>query len=558
MEKLDYMNYRNDSRVKTKNNFNYILPENFNKYEIQEWFKCKLDPLYFIKNYIYVMVESTGERLPLSEIIYPPQEELIINLFEKRKVIVLKSRQTGITTIISQLCQYLLLFNRQYKIGILSHKSEHQSGFVDRKLKVLLSMLPPIFLKPVSTNNKQQIIFQDGDDEESWIQQEAPGANSFPFTGETLNFMYIDEQQKISFIEKHFQSITPAMSTILNQPEVQQKKRPTGICVVSTPFGIDGIGKWFYNKYESNKLQKPPDYYPMFIHWRDCGLDDDWYHQQKSLYNNDQRLIRQELDQEFLGSGETYYQLDHLLKLDHKPFTLKEISWKRSQQGEVVLENERIKLWEEPQDGVQYVIGVDPQDSDGDKSDYTQIQIINGYTQCQQQEWKGHINTVDMQFLVKEIQVYYNYQLLAIEKNKGFHLIDKLLYGDDPYDNIYSDKKGSMGITVTGQSRKIIIDMISVLLPDYNKDIFDFIKSKDLIDNLFSFEWRMGKSSYRGEQKSGKHDDLIFQFQYALFQRENTMSSLLKDTTVNLQAKTESHQVQHQYDMIDLIKKIRG
>jgi len=46
--------------------------------------------------------------------------------------------------------------------------------------------------------------------------------------------------------------MTPSMSTILIQNEDQQKKRPSGICIVSTPNGIDGIGKWFYKKYLNN------------------------------------------------------------------------------------------------------------------------------------------------------------------------------------------------------------------------------------------------------------------------------------------------------------------
>ncbi len=555
---LNYLDYYNDPRIRSKSNFNYILPEQFNQKEVEEWLKCKIDYMYFLKNYVYVMVEETGERKLLGDIIYPPQEELIVNLMEKRKVIVLKSRQTGITTIISQLCQYLLLFNRQYKIGVLSYKGEHQSGFVDRKLKVILSMIPPIFLKPITTNNKQQIIFQDGDEDESWIMQDAPGPNSFPFSGETLNFLFMDEQQKIGFVENHFKSIIPTMTTVLNQPNDQQKKRPQGICIVSTPYGTEGIGKWYYEKYTTNNNKPNPDYQPMFIHWKDCGLTEEWYEQQKSIYDHDPRAIRQELDQEFLGSGETYYNMEHLLNLEHKPFNYKEIIWKRNTQGEITEFSERIKVWEEPREDMQYVIGVDPQDSDGDDKDYTQIEVINGYTQCQQQEWYGHINTVDMQFLVKQIQLYYNSQLLGIEKNKGFHLIDKLIYGDDPYDNIYGDKKGNMGISVTPQSRKIIIDMIGVLLPDYNKNSFDFIRSKDLIDNLFSFEWKLRRSGYRGEQGKGKHDDLVFQYAYALFTRENTMSSIIKDTHQNMNVQTEVQQIQHQHDMIELIKSIRG
>ncbi|HOZ55471.1 MAG TPA: hypothetical protein PK993_05500 [Clostridia bacterium] len=48
--------------------------------------------------------------------------------------------------------------------------------------------------------------------------------------------------------------------------------------------------------YTKNSTATHPDYFPMFIHWKDCGFDEKWYESQKSIYNNDERLIRQELD----------------------------------------------------------------------------------------------------------------------------------------------------------------------------------------------------------------------------------------------------------------------
>ena len=500
------------------------------------------------------MVEETGQRQLLGKVIYKPQEQLILNLLNKRKVITLKTRQTGVTTIIQQLSCYLLLFNRQYKIGVLSHKEEHQSGFVDRKIKTMLRYLPPFFLKQMITNNKQQIIFQDGDGEESWVLQEQPGPNSFPFTGETINFMFIDEQQKINFIEKHYQSLTPSMSTILNQSDEQQKKRPTGISVVSTPFGTDGIGKWFYEMYTKNSTATHPDYFPMFIHWKDCGFDEKWYESQKSIYNNDERLIRQELDQEFLGSGDTYYDLDLLLKLKSKTHKTKSIEWERIVANETVQDFRNIHYWELPSEDGQYIIGVDPQDSEGNSQDNTQVEVIDQYTQCQIQEFKGKINSVDLVHFVYSLQKFYNSQLISAEKNKGFYLLDRLLM-EFNYDNVFYYKEGVQGIQVTQVNRKQIIDMITNLLPEYNISEYDFIRSKDLIEEMFSFQYR---TTQRVEQSRGKHDDLIFQYSYALYAREHTVTELYKTNKFDQSAKQIFTHMEKQEDMINLIKSIRG
>jgi hypothetical protein len=94
--------YQDDPRIKKMNTFRYILPSTWTKNELEEWMKCKLDINYFIDNYFYIMDEYKGGiRVKAKDTLYQPQRELVNNIFDKRKVIVLKSRQTGITTILT-------------------------------------------------------------------------------------------------------------------------------------------------------------------------------------------------------------------------------------------------------------------------------------------------------------------------------------------------------------------------------------------------------------------------------------------------------------------------
>lgn len=592
--------YQDDPRIKKMNTFRYILPSTWTKNELEEWMKCKLDINYFIDNYFYIMDEYKGGiRVKAKDTLYQPQRELVNNIFDKRKVIVLKSRQTGITTILTQVMIWLQLFNRQYKIGILSHKQEHQSGTVDRKIKTSLRYLPPVFVKPVKVSNKTQMIFDDGDGEITWILQEQPGPNSQPFTGETVNFLFLDEQQKIRSIESHLKSLLPAMQTTLSQPEEQQLKRPQAVQVVSTPNGISDVGEWYFKTWSScktqyensmNKIteslqdsdisetekilmkdisdQNYAGYFPQFIHWKDCGLTDEWYEQQKQILQNDPIQIQQELEQQFIGSQITYFPSDYLTQLQQiKPLVSQKIEWVRMIGLEPVTKDNRLQtsedgypqmeeitnyqylnVWEYPIEDVEYVVGVDP--ATGGGREFSQISVINGITGIQQQEWKGKINTVDLQYLIKKIQEIYNYQLVGIESNQGYHLIDKLLY-EQRYENLFSDKNGKQGIYVTQANRKIIIDMITSMLPDYNFENWQFIKSRDLISELFTFEYKFG----RGEHKSGKFDDLIFQFQYQQYVREMQMDQIIKSSSI---AQIKDHQVIQQIKKEQEIVEIFG
>lgn len=530
----------------------YIPINEWTENELQEWMKCRNDIMYFIKNYVWVMVESKNERYKLQDVLYEPQEELIHNLIEKRQVIVLKSRQTGITTILSQVVQWLQLFNTAYKIGILSYKGSHQINFISKKLKSLMNYLPKCFLKPVETNNKKELVFNDLNGEVTWVQQEQPGPDSEPFTGETMNFIFVDEQQKIRNIDVHLTSILPQMTTTLSQSDEQQEKRPSQIQIVSTPKGISGTGKFFYEKWkEQNYLIKSVDfktegnalkdsieqnkqtgnysYFPQFIHWSDCGLGQEWYEKQKKILEYDDRKIKQELEQEFLGSGETYYDQQFLSKIKTIKPKEKVIKWERKDvHGDIRKGQKLINVWEYPVKGKQYVIGVDPQTKDG--QDKSQIEVIDQMTQVQCQEWFGVLNSVDLQYLVYSTQLYYNSALLGIEKNQGYHLIDKLT-DELGYSNIYYDKKNIGGIQVTGQNRKIIIDEISQLLPDYDQENYNFIRSKDLKEEMFAFDDIKGKQ----QQSAGLHDDLVFQEQYQLYTRNKQMGDLLRTSRLNEQ-----------------------
>jgi hypothetical protein len=103
MALLDYKQYKLslDNRVIKKNGLTYVPIDQWTENEFTEWVKCRNDVMYFIENYVYVFVESESRRYKLTDIIYEPQIKLINNILTKRQVIVLKSRQTGITTILS-------------------------------------------------------------------------------------------------------------------------------------------------------------------------------------------------------------------------------------------------------------------------------------------------------------------------------------------------------------------------------------------------------------------------------------------------------------------------
>ena len=92
----------------------------FSQEDIQEYLKCKNDPVYFAKNYVKIVSLDEG-LVPFN--MYDFQEKLIRNFHEQRFNICKMPRQTGkSTTCVSFLLHYAV-FNDNVNIGILANKA---------------------------------------------------------------------------------------------------------------------------------------------------------------------------------------------------------------------------------------------------------------------------------------------------------------------------------------------------------------------------------------------------------------------------------------------------
>jgi len=78
--------------------------ENTKLDNIQEYLKCKTDPIYFIENYIKIFNQRMGV-VPFK--MFEKQKEFIRLWLEKHKMLVLKSRQTGMSTTLQALSLWL-------------------------------------------------------------------------------------------------------------------------------------------------------------------------------------------------------------------------------------------------------------------------------------------------------------------------------------------------------------------------------------------------------------------------------------------------------------------
>lgn len=264
--------------------------------------KSKQDPVYFIENYCKILHPKYGIITPK---LYDKQKELIKEIISYPFLIILKSRQIGVSTLYALVSAWMLVFFPKFRIGIVSRDKNEAVSFGERIERALLN-IPEIFYGGFIENNK----FNKKLRNESEIIISAPVKHAL--RGETLNYVILDEVVAMNFIEYIYQSIfyTVQHNFISLGDELKPIKGiPAGISLISTGGIIDWRHPascrgaiWFKQKWEE-ALQHSGDikFKPIRIHWSDTPFfDEKWYEEQKKILNYNEDMIKAELECEFV------------------------------------------------------------------------------------------------------------------------------------------------------------------------------------------------------------------------------------------------------------------
>ena len=106
--------------------------QNINHVIKLEYTKCLKDPIYFMKKYVKIQHPTRGT---LQFITYPFQDKALEDFVNHNQNIILKSRQMGITTLVSGYALWLMTFYTDKQILCLSIRN--QSAIRKRQLTKL-------------------------------------------------------------------------------------------------------------------------------------------------------------------------------------------------------------------------------------------------------------------------------------------------------------------------------------------------------------------------------------------------------------------------------------
>ena len=454
-------------------------PIQFTQEQIEEYIKCKKDPVYFANNYVKIVTLDAGLQ-PFKT--YDFQNKLINNFHNSRFNICKMPRQTGkSTTCVSYLLHYAV-FNDSVNIGILANKASTARELLAR-LATAYENLPKWMQQGVLVWNKGNIELENG----SKILAASTSASAV--RGMSFNILFLDE---FAFVPNHiadafFASVYPTITS----------GKSTKVIIISTPNGMNH----FYKMWEDARRGKN-DYTTNEVHWSQVpGRDAKW--KEETIKNTSPRQFAQEFECDFLGSADT---LISPAKLQTIPF------------ADPIKSNAGLDIYERVEKDHEYIITVDvARGIGGDYSAFLVFDITTMPYKIVAKYRNNEIKPILFPSVIFQICKEYNNPYVLVEVNDIGDSIAATLNYDLEYPNVLMcAMRGRAGQVVgqgfSGTKTQLGVKMSVTVMKIGCSNLKAIIEEDKLIFNVFQIFQELTtfvQKKQAWEADEGYHDDLV-------------------------------------------------
>jgi hypothetical protein len=518
-----------------------------------EYIRCMKDTPYALRTYLQTYDNTVSKYVPLE--LFPDQVSLLNDYEEYEENIALKYRQAGVSTVTAAWVSKRLVFakkERPEKILIIANKLDTSMEMAN-KIRAFVEQWPQWVGTGFSPDKNSQRHYKLT----NGCEVKAVATSRDALRGYTPTILVFDEA---AFIEADGDFWAACMASLSTGGKV---------IVVSTPNGYDPIYYEIYdqavrgvNNFKISEMfwWKDPRYskdlylvptddmvdYLLHKEERDHSgnvsfADSDpydrdyekikdyfsqgykpcstWYEKMVKKLKYDKRKINQELNCEFLGSGDNVFdgkQLDYI-----KENTIQDAPNK--------MMGNALWMWKEPIEGHKYIMGVDV--SRGDSEDFSSIQIIDFDDREQVFEYVGKIPPDTLAEIAYKWGLMYNaFCVVDITGGMGVTTVRKMQ--ELGYKNLYIDGVDSNNIWAYNPKTQDKIPGINfnnkrvqiiAAFEEYVRHKFK-IRSSRLYNEMNTFIYVNG----RPDHQKGQHDDLIMGMSMAIYVGESSFSKLEK------------------------------
>jgi len=450
----------------------------FTKDQIEEFIKCKEDPVYFARNYIRIVSLDEG-LVPFEP--YKFQEKLISRFHKNRFNICMMPRQTGKSTTSVSYLLHFIVFNDSVNVGILANKASTARELLSR-LQLAYENLPKWMQQGIIAWNKGSMELENGS------KVLAASTSASAVRGMSFNILFLDE---FAFVPNHiadsfFASVYPTITS----------GKSTKVIMVSTPHGMNH----FYRMWHDAERGKN-EYVPTSVHWSEVpGRDEKW--REQTIKNTSENQFKVEFECEFLGSVDTLIN----------PAKLRSLVYENAIQT-----GNGLDVYEKPQDKHDYVCTVDV--ARGGGNDYSAFVVIDitEYPHKIVAKYKNNeIKPMLFPSIIYETVKSYNNAWVLCEVNDIGDQVAAILNYDLEYPNLlqcsmrgragqivgqgFSGKKTQLGLKMSKAVKAVGCSNLKTMI-EADKVLF---KDYDIISELTTFIHK--RNSFEAED--GCNDDL--------------------------------------------------
>ena len=454
-------------------------PIQFTKKQIDEWIRCKNDPIYFAMNYIKIISLDEG-LIPFK--MYDFQKKILNDFHNNRFNIAKLPRQTGKSTTVVAYLLYYAIFYDSVNIGILANKASTARELLGR-LQLAYENLPKWMQHGILVWNKGNVELENG----SKILAASTSASAV--RGMSFNILFLDE---FAFVPNHvaeqfFASVYPTITS----------GKSTKVIIISTPNGMNH----FYKMWEDASRGRN-DYTTNEVHWSQVpGRDAKW--KEETIKNTSPRQFAQEFECDFLGSADTLISPS---KLQNIPF------------HDPIASNAGLDVYTRAEKDHEYIITVDvARGIGGDYSAFIVFDITTMPYQIVAKYRNNEIKPVLFPSVIFQVCKEYNNPYVLVEVNDIGDGIASTLNYDLEYPNVlmcamrgragqvvgqgFSGNKTQLGVKMSVTVKKIGCSNLKAIIEEDKLLFNDF----QIFQELTTFVQK--KQAWEADE--GYHDDLV-------------------------------------------------
>jgi hypothetical protein len=463
-----------------------------------EYTKCAGDPVYFMKKYVKIQHPIRGT---ISFNLFPFQEKTLTDFHQHDFNIVLKSRQMGISTLVAAYSLWMMLFQEDKNILVISKTQEVAKEIVS-KVRFANDNLPSWLKRKALDNNKLSLKLSNGSRILA-VSSASDAGRSF-----ALSLLIIDEAAFIDKIDEIWTAAYPTLST------------GGRAIILSTP---NGVGNFFHRMWKDAESQKN-NFNFISLPWHLHPERDQIWRDKQTEVAKSPKEAAQECDCSFLTSGATVVDLA-IVEYYKETLQRNPVECRGIDKSEWIFEY--------PDYSRTYLVCADV--ARGDSTDFSAYHVLDAETLNQCVEYKGQIDLVSFGHQLVNIATTYNNALLIVENTGvGFGTIQTIV--DSGYPNTFysttdlkyievqrqlitkyysEEKKMVPGFSTTLRTRPLIISRLEQYFRDKSVNIF----STRTLGELETFIWDKGKAV----AMDGYNDDLVMSLGIGLWVRDTAL-----------------------------------